>query len=636
MSVTVLVDVASEAAPLIALAARLGTARQAAVNVLAVVPDGKTSAGQRLAVAAAEAAAAANAAPPDRPDGVTVHVIKPGDAPADTALAALHEHDTALLILGKHEAPRAGEETLDAALFRRARCAVLAVRPGANAPGRARPDDADARGADDPPPHILVPTAGGPHAAEALKLAVQLAGAHPDPAAAQIDALYVEPELGPEARAVGLRKINKAVRGALGVPAEQAGPPPVRPVVEIADDYRAGILRAVEGGDYGLVLMGAPDRHHARRALFGSVPDRLLKSDADGRLSIGVVRPAPPLSEHAAHAARELFERFVPQLTRDDRVDLVERIQGASRWDVDFVALMSLSTVIATFGLMQNSAAVVIGAMLVAPLMTPLIGCGLALVQGNAHLVRHAVKAVVLGFLLAFGIGLLMGLVVPHAGATPQLLARGAPNLLDLGVAFASGLAAAYATARPNLSGALPGVAIAAALVPPISTAGVSLAQGNTSTGLGAATLFGVNIVAIVLGAALALWAVGMEPADTGRKGKAWRRPAAAGLTAVTLALAIPLSLWLYASLPHRPVPGDVRDALAARVAAGPGATLAAVSAPTDGEGGLTFEVVRDAAGAAAPGLAAELAQLLGDHYEQPCRVRVVTRWVSEAASGGP
>ena len=628
MSVTVLVDVASEAAPLIALAARLGAARGAKVQVLAVVPTEKTSAGQRLAAAAEQAAAAANAAvaDTDAPPAVVVHTVKPDDGPGPVeaaALAALQEHDTTLLILGKHEPPRAGAETLDAALFRRARCAVLAVRPGASVADST--DDAPAA-----PTRILVPTAGGPHAAEALKLAVHLAGSDAEPDRAAVDALYVEPELGPEARDVGRRKINKAIRGALGVPGDQAGPPPVRPMVEIADNYRTGILRAAEAGDYGLVLMGAPDRHHARRALFGSVPDKLLKSDAGGRLSIGVVRPAPALSQHAAHAVRDVFERFVPQLTRDDRVDLVERIQGASRWDVDFVALMSLSTVIATFGLMQNSAAVVIGAMLVAPLMTPLIGCGLALVQGNAHLVRHAVKAVVLGFVLAFGIGLLMGLVVPHAGATPQLLARGAPNLLDLGVAFASGLAAAYATARPSLSGALPGVAIAAALVPPISTAGVSLAQGNLSTSTGAATLFAVNIVAIVLGAALALWAVGMEPADSGRQGKAWRRPAAAALTAVTLALAIPLSWWLYHSLPYRAVPGEVRDALARWVQAEPGATLADVSPPeADGEG-LVFELTREAPEGPGPRLAATLARELSDHYNQPCRVRLVTRLVSD------
>lgn len=631
MSITVLVDVAAEAAPLVAIAARLGVARQATVNVLVVVPGEKSAAGQRLATAADDAAAAANTAQPHA--NLVVHTVRPGEAPVDAALAAVQAHDTTLLILGKHQAPRPGDETLDAALFRRARCAVLAVRPGTHTPDPA----------EDHPPgpgtahRILVPTAGGPHAAEALKLAVQLAGTYTDTGTdtgatdAAVDALYVEPELGPEARDVGLRRIHKAIRSALGVKAQHAGPPPVQPIVEIADDYRVGILRAAENGRYGLVLMGAPDRHHARRALFGAVPDKLMKACDQGGLSIGVVRPAPALSEHAAHAVRGFFERFVPQLTRDDRVDLVERIQGASRWDVDFVALMSLSTVIATFGLMQNSAAVVIGAMLVAPLMTPLIGCGLALVQGNAHLVRHAVKAVVLGFLLAFGIGLVMGLVIPHAGATPQLLARGAPNLLDLGVAFASGLAAAYATARPSLSGALPGVAIAAALVPPISTAGVSLAQGNVDTGMGAATLFGVNIVAIVLGAALALWAVGMEPADTGRKGKAWRRPAAAALTAVTLVLAIPLSLWLYASLPYRPVPESVRSVLAQHVEAQPGATLADVSPPSaDGQGkALVFELTREALKAPSPRLGTGLAQVLSAHYARPCRVRVITHLVT-------
>ena len=155
MSITVLVDVASEAAPLIALAAQLGAARRAPVNVLVVVPGGKTSAGQRLTAAATEAADAENAARPDRSErserldrtdsaaAVTVHVIKPGDAPADAALEAVQKHDTALLILGKHEPPRAGDETIDAALFRRARCAVLAIRPGTNASATAPTNDAD-------------------------------------------------------------------------------------------------------------------------------------------------------------------------------------------------------------------------------------------------------------------------------------------------------------------------------------------------------------------------------------------------------------------------------------------------------------------------------------------------------------
>ena len=77
------------------------------------------------------------------------------------------------------------------------------------------------------------------------------------------------------------------------------------------------------------------------------------------------------------------IERLVPQIDREHRVALVDRIQSSSRWDFDFFVLMALSTTIAAVGLIQNSSAVVIGAMLVAPLMTPLLGLGLALVQGN-------------------------------------------------------------------------------------------------------------------------------------------------------------------------------------------------------------------------------------------------------------
>ena len=108
--------------------------------------------------------------------------------------------------------------------------------------------------------------------------------------------------------------------------------------------------------------------------------------------------------------------------------------------------------------------------MLVAPLMTPLLGLGLALVQGNAMLAKISVRSVFLGVCVTLLIGALIGLVIPGFDQpTPEMLARGGPSLLDLFVAFASGLAAAYASSRPGLLAALPGVAIAAALKLPLS-----------------------------------------------------------------------------------------------------------------------------------------------------------------------
>jgi uncharacterized hydrophobic protein (TIGR00271 family) len=192
--------------------------------------------------------------------------------------------------------------------------------------------------------------------------------------------------------------------------------------------------------------------------------------------------------------------------------------------------------------LLTNSVAVVIGAMLVAPFMTPLIGGGLAIVQGNWPLWLRSSRAVMLGFFSALAIGLAVGGIarVLGFGLTSELAARGEPTLLDLGVAFASGIAASYCLARPHLSGALAGVAIAAALVPPIATVGICLALGEAVTARGAALLFGTNVVAIVLGAAANFFAAGIR----GRKeGKGlWSRRLVIVMALICAGFAIPLT----------------------------------------------------------------------------------------------
>ena len=169
---------------------------------------------------------------------------------------------------------------------------------------------------------------------------------------------------------------------------------------------------------------------------------------------------------------------------------------------MDFITLIALSTAIAALGLIQNSAAVVIGAMLVAPLMTPMLGAGLGLLQGNILLVREAITSIVLGFSISLGIGISFGFLTPGLVELTELQARCGPNILDLFIALFSGIAAAYALARPGLLGALPGVAIAAALVPPIATTGIALSIGAVVEAALAATLFGTNLVAIILSSA--------------------------------------------------------------------------------------------------------------------------------------
>ena len=192
-----------------------------------------------------------------------------------------------------------------------------------------------------------------------------------------------------------------------------------------------------------------------------------------------------------------------PPLDREDRLILVENLTEGSQWSMNFGVMLGCSVIIAGLGLLQDSVAVIIGAMLVAPMMTPLIGGGLALVHGNHRLLRQALRAILKGMVMSLILGVLLRWVTPGQELTLQVSLRGAPNLLDLAIAFFAGVAAGYAVARPKLSGALPGVAISVALVPPLAASGIALGSGDWVVSLGAMLLFATNMVAIALGSAM-------------------------------------------------------------------------------------------------------------------------------------
>ncbi|MFN3202062.1 MAG: DUF389 domain-containing protein [Bradymonadia bacterium] len=319
---------------------------------------------------------------------------------------------------------------------------------------------------------------------------------------------------------------------------------------EAGEDPWAGLKRHLddhtwlgdEGATHTLMLTGAERWTVARRVLFGAVPDNRIRS-AEG-MSVGVIRKRRPLGARLRSQADRWLALTLPQMTREGRIELSSRLETGSAWGYDFMVLISLATAIAALGLIQGSGAVVIGAMLVAPLMTPLLGSGLALVQGNVRLVRTAIRAVALGFATALILGVIIGLLAPTRSLTGELLARGAPNILDLGVAFLSGIAAAFALSRPGLLAALPGVSIAAALVPPIATTGITLAWGHPEVAWKSALLFGTNVVAIILGSAVALWAGGIRPRDV--NGKSWTGRVVAGLMVAMAVLAVVLTVMFF------------------------------------------------------------------------------------------
>jgi len=209
---------------------------------------------------------------------------------------------------------------------------------------------------------------------------------------------------------------------------------------------------------------------------------------------------------------------FFKPVTLERRAEVQVQLRESSHPSFDFFLLVILSCVIATLGLLTNSPAVIIGAMLVAPLMSPIIGLGLASITGDARLFRDAVIALVQGALLAILISVLLAIgnrflpFIPLQDLPSEVTARTRPSPIDLTIALAGGMAAAYALAQPQLSAALPGVAIATALMPPLCTVGIGVALGRWDVAGGALLLFVTNAVTIAFAGMLIFFTLGFTP----------------------------------------------------------------------------------------------------------------------------
>jgi uncharacterized hydrophobic protein (TIGR00271 family) len=180
---------------------------------------------------------------------------------------------------------------------------------------------------------------------------------------------------------------------------------------------------------------------------------------------------------------------------------------------VRFGVQLVLSAVIATGGVIGDSTATVIGAMIIAPLMTPIMATAFAVVAGDAQGLVRSLALVVGGAAVVIAIGWLLGhLIVPEvldASVNTQVASRIQPRLVDLIVALATGAVGAFALSRENVSDTLPGVAIAISLVPPLSVVGLTLAAGDTADAGGALLLFVTNVTAILVAGGLMLALMG-------------------------------------------------------------------------------------------------------------------------------
>jgi uncharacterized hydrophobic protein (TIGR00271 family) len=178
-----------------------------------------------------------------------------------------------------------------------------------------------------------------------------------------------------------------------------------------------------------------------------------------------------------------------------------------------FTILLVLAAFIAAFGLYQDSVASIIGAMVVAPLGGAIMAFGGALVTARDRWMLITFAQVILGALGVVAISFLVSLVMPNLLVlTPSLVARTAPGILDLGVALAAGAAGAYVAVRRTGTDALPGVAIAVSLVPPLATVGICLELGRSDDAAGALLLFVTNFAAIVVAACVVFTLAGATP----------------------------------------------------------------------------------------------------------------------------
>lgn len=260
---------------------------------------------------------------------------------------------------------------------------------------------------------------------------------------------------------------------------------------------------------------------------------------------------------------RPLLSRLF-EASKEDREQTYREVRDSRQMRPAYLVMLVLACLVALFGLLGNSPAVVIGAMLISPLMSPFLSAGLALAVGDWPLGRAAIKTIALSVLAAISISALAVAASPLKEATPEILVRTAPNLLDLGIAFFSGFAGTFTLVSRKGGTTIPGVAIATAVMPPLCVVGFGVNRLNWTIAAGAMSLFLTNLAAIIISAAtvflLASYRASDRPASEGEQRSAAVRLAVS--FAVLLVLSIPLASALVRAAEAARLRESVRAAL--------------------------------------------------------------------------
>jgi uncharacterized hydrophobic protein (TIGR00271 family) len=218
-----------------------------------------------------------------------------------------------------------------------------------------------------------------------------------------------------------------------------------------------------------------------------------------------------------------LSKRHLPWINRattEEFRELFLILRDNARATESFVVLMVLSTMLAALGLFADSGPVIIGAMILAPLMAPIVALAMGVLRtSEKELLRNSLRSLAIGIGLALACTIVLTLLTPLRTINSEIGARLNPTILDMGIAMISGAAGAYAHARAEIAKSLAGVAIAVALVPPLAVAGIGLGWGEPSVFLGAGLLFLTNLAGMTLAAAGVFLLMGYSPFTYSRRG---------------------------------------------------------------------------------------------------------------------
>lgn len=276
-------------------------------------------------------------------------------------------------------------------------------------------------------------------------------------------------------------------------------------------------------------------------ALQVNLPEAYYESQSDRRGGKDTLKLENlPLGEQHLDMIQQRLPLFTHALEEDFK-ELFMQLRENAQTHSSFISLMMLSSLVGSLGLFLSSPAVIIGAMVLAPLMLPIVSLSMALLRNDQTLLKQSLTTIAIGVGLAMGMAAMLALIIPITRVTPEMTARLHPNLLDLGVAIFSGMAGAYAHARESIMKSMPGVAIAVALVPPLCVAGIGIGWWDWQVISGATLLFLTNLVGIALSAALTFLVLGYAPIIKARR----------GLTLsllLMLAIAVPLT-WSFQSM---------------------------------------------------------------------------------------